>query len=201
MSIFGKNLRALRESKGMSQGELSKKVGISRASINQYENKGYIPTKTGTKKALCEALDCTESDLFGYADGAAARSCSVYELVNMCDINDNNPKDINGESEYPVNKAAINPNKKGVYQEITSKINESKIMSGSHAYFEEEKNIKDYSDHICLMRINDNLICSRIHIFDNTIVLLKRDSKDVYDLDKVEIIGRCVWFEHFERGL
>lgn len=141
---------------------------------------------------LCEALDCTQTELLGFADGAAARSYTTYEAISMSDTKSDNPKDANGQNQYPVDKGIVAKYPNGTYQEITSKINHSEITTGSHAYFATEKDIKDYSDHICLMRIDDNLICSRIHIFDNTIVLLKRDSKDVYDLDKVEIIGRCV---------
>ena len=36
--IFAKRLRGLRESVGLSQGELAEKLGVSRGSISYYEN-------------------------------------------------------------------------------------------------------------------------------------------------------------------
>lgn len=41
--IFAKNLRQFREATGMSQGQLGKKAGYSRKSINYYENCRRVP--------------------------------------------------------------------------------------------------------------------------------------------------------------
>lgn len=41
--IFAKRLRGLRESVGLSQGELAEKLGVSRGSISYYENQSRVP--------------------------------------------------------------------------------------------------------------------------------------------------------------
>lgn len=41
--IFAKRLRGLRESVGLSQGDLAEKLGVSRGSISYYENESRVP--------------------------------------------------------------------------------------------------------------------------------------------------------------
>lgn len=66
-----KNLVYIRSYKKMTQQELAKKAGISRATIINLEN---YPTKLANEKTintLCNVLDCKPIDLF-----------SIDELIN-----------------------------------------------------------------------------------------------------------------------
>ena len=62
---IAKNLRVKRAELDMTQAELAEKSGVNIATINSYENSGYMP---GADKlvALAEALGCTPNDLLGW---------------------------------------------------------------------------------------------------------------------------------------
>ena len=66
MKKFGRNLRAWREARGMTQEELAVKVGFSgsapRTAINKIEL-GINDPSTSRVKALARALDCSPADL------------------------------------------------------------------------------------------------------------------------------------------
>ncbi len=60
---MGYNLRKIRESKGMTQGELAEKSGISRITICRIENETQKDLLVGNLNKLAAALDCEVSDL------------------------------------------------------------------------------------------------------------------------------------------
>lgn len=64
-NVFGARLRGKRGELDISQGELAERSGISLASINQYENEGYVP---GADKicALALALGTDPNYLMGW---------------------------------------------------------------------------------------------------------------------------------------
>lgn len=57
------NIKALREEKGWSQRELSKKVGVSPAAVCFWENGTTLPTAR-MLILLAAAFDCALNDLF-----------------------------------------------------------------------------------------------------------------------------------------
>lgn len=60
---MGYNLRKIRESKGMTQGELAEKSGISRITICRIENGIQKDLMVGNLNKLATALGCNVSDL------------------------------------------------------------------------------------------------------------------------------------------
>jgi len=60
--LFGKRLAAIRKSKGLSQLELAKKLGTSRANVTYYERKAVNPTLDLIRKCA-EILEIPLSDL------------------------------------------------------------------------------------------------------------------------------------------
>ena len=117
---FARNLRALRESKGLTQTALADAIGVTNASVSLWETKGTVP-RAGGLEALCRELDCTERDLLGYADGywsrsrspstldAAAASTPVPVLgrTHMGDAMDEEPCGL--EVQVPADVAAAHP--------------------------------------------------------------------------------------------
>lgn len=57
-------IKELREQKGISQEELSKKSGVSRTIISGLENEGIKNTTASTIAKIAEALDVKVSDIF-----------------------------------------------------------------------------------------------------------------------------------------
>ena len=58
-----KAMREVRVARGLSQGELALRVGVSRQTINMIENGGYNPTLELCIR-ICRALGVTLNDLF-----------------------------------------------------------------------------------------------------------------------------------------
>ena len=56
-------MRQLRTALGISQGELAKRVGVSRQTVNMIENGDYNPTLELCIR-ICRALGVTLNDLF-----------------------------------------------------------------------------------------------------------------------------------------
>lgn len=57
-------IKTLREQQKMTQEELAKRSGVSRATICGLENAEMTVAKTGTLIKLAEALGCRVSDIF-----------------------------------------------------------------------------------------------------------------------------------------
>jgi putative transcriptional regulator len=60
---FGNNVKFYRTRLGLTQTQLSEKVGVSQNSISSIETGQYRPTAY-TAALLCEALQCKFEDLF-----------------------------------------------------------------------------------------------------------------------------------------
>ena len=59
---FGENMRRIRLEKGMSQGDISPKVGMDRASISNIENGKRNPTLANVEK-IAKALGISADEL------------------------------------------------------------------------------------------------------------------------------------------
>lgn len=60
---LGLTLRALRESKGLSQGELARRAGMGKSQLSKYESGKELP-KLGSLEKLLRALDAEPLTLF-----------------------------------------------------------------------------------------------------------------------------------------
>jgi transcriptional regulator with XRE-family HTH domain len=62
-NTFGQNLRELRRSKGMSQRELAKRVGVDFSYISKVENDRLPPPAADTIVRICKALSVPPDEL------------------------------------------------------------------------------------------------------------------------------------------
>jgi putative transcriptional regulator len=61
--LENQKMKDLRNERGLSQGELAKRVGVSRQTVNMIENGGYNPTLDLCIR-ICKELGVTLNDLF-----------------------------------------------------------------------------------------------------------------------------------------
>ena len=66
MNELGKKIRELRISKGLSQEELGKKIGVKKAAVHKYESGLVVNLKRDTIDKLASALDTTPAYLMGW---------------------------------------------------------------------------------------------------------------------------------------
>ncbi len=76
MEIFAKRLRELREERGLIQGELADKIGISRQSVTLYERETRVPDIEVLAK-LAEFFEVTSDYLIGLTDYRENKDMSV----------------------------------------------------------------------------------------------------------------------------
>lgn len=79
---FGLRLTRLRERKGYTQAELARKLGVSKTSINRYENNTQSPTLENAKR-LADILDTTLDFLAGVDTGSIIKvyNCTEKQIA------------------------------------------------------------------------------------------------------------------------
>lgn len=221
-SVFGKNLKLLRKSKGLSQRKLAELVNVDQSTIVSYEKHGAYPTKGNTKNKLIEVLECSESDLFGYDKlGASSTKTDPLSVINNSfridsfsennynipiyyettleeDIKKYNDPDYGRPKYYPVE-----PGIKELYPDakmflISTDTCNKVIPKGAYAMFT-PLDFNRYDTKLCLIKWNNKFDIYRMRIMDEKTVALSSDSftvdiKEFADLKDIEILGKIVWF-------
>jgi len=85
MSLFGDNLKSIRETKGFTQNELAEAVSIHVVQLSKYERNLASPSVEVVKR-ISEALEVTADELiYGDAKQSAKTKLKDYELLNLFD--------------------------------------------------------------------------------------------------------------------
>ena len=82
MSEFGERLKKAREAKGYTQIELAQIMGLTQASISQFEKGLRLPTSANIKK-IAEELDVTEESLAGENEGEFEKAILMRNLTYL----------------------------------------------------------------------------------------------------------------------
>ena len=93
MSEFGERLRKARIDKGMNQEELADAIGLTQASISQFEKGLRMPTPANIRK-FAQILDIREEDLAGQNQG------EFEKTLLMRNIRDLSPDSLNKINDY-----------------------------------------------------------------------------------------------------
>ena len=80
-TAFARNIKALRESKGLTQEELAGKILVERNTVVRWENgKVTAPRQPEIIEKLKDLFNVSDADLFGYNDGYFARTQGARAL-------------------------------------------------------------------------------------------------------------------------
>ena len=93
MPEFGERLRKARIGKGMNQRELADAIGMTQASISQFEKGLRMPTPANIRK-FAQILGVNEGDLAGQNQG------EFEKTLLMRNIRDLSPDSLNKINEY-----------------------------------------------------------------------------------------------------
>lgn len=63
--LFGHKLKAIREARGISQKDLSNKIGVTPNYVSNYERNLNVPS-IQTLEWICKALGVSATDLLGF---------------------------------------------------------------------------------------------------------------------------------------
>lgn len=95
MPEFGERLRRARINKGISQAELASAIGLTQASISQFEKGLRMPTPANIRK-FAQILNILEVDLAGQDQG------EFEKTLLMRNIRDLSPDTLNKINEYVI---------------------------------------------------------------------------------------------------
>ena len=93
MSEFGERLRKARIDKGMNQEELARAIGMTQASISQFEKGLRMPTPANIRK-FAQILDLLEEDLAGQNQGKFEKTLLMRNIRGL------SPDSISKINEY-----------------------------------------------------------------------------------------------------
>ena len=93
MSEFGERLRKARIDKGMNQEELADAIGLTQASISQFEKGLRMPTPANIRK-FAQILNIREEDLAGQNQGDFEKTLLMRNIRGL------SPDSINKINEY-----------------------------------------------------------------------------------------------------
>lgn len=212
-TAFGKNLRALREAKNMTQRKLAKKINVTHATIANYENAGKYPQKDKIRKDLITALECSEVDLYGYGDGyysqthiidseykgdTKVKSISVNkaneddpEVIETCIYNfeDNKLSKVKRQKRA-IDKNIVKKHKNGYFIHLEDDSMDRYIARDSYVFIDPDGDKDKYDEHICALTIDGyKTIIRRIKYLDidNLVTLIPQSNNDKYQTQTVNI--------------
>lgn len=80
--MISERLKILRKNKGLTQKELSEKIGVTEQAVSKWERGKSYPS-IDVIQAMTNILDCSPNDLFGYTEGE-----KNFNSINMLRLTD-----------------------------------------------------------------------------------------------------------------
>lgn len=220
-NMFGRNLRAIREDKGITQDDLSAMIETSRVSISAWERKGTRPRTQDTIDALCNALNVSEQDLFGFSDGYYAKkmglsssiaqsgstfTASAPVLGNIAAGDPSEAIEMSDEThDLPARIRERFPD--GFFLVVHGDSMDKVLPDGCYAYIAPSDSAEIYSGDIVAIKVNgDDATVKRIKLYDDLIILEPESTNpehqrrvidsDNPDAPNVRILGKVVWYDY-----
>lgn len=81
ISSFGRNLKALRGGKDVTQQDLADAIEVTQNTVSAWETRGKKPRQKEVVQKLIDYFNCTEQDLFGISDGYYAKSTGLADKL------------------------------------------------------------------------------------------------------------------------
>lgn len=220
-SMFSQNLRTLRESSGLTQDDLSERIGISRVSISTWESKGKTPRKQETIDALCDVLNCTERDLFGFADGYYAKSIGISNnaiepgsdfitsapVVGQIAAGDPNAAIEMTDETHDLPSHVRKRFPDGFFLIVRGDSMNKVLPDGCYAYIAPAEELEIHSGDIVAVKVNgDEATVKRVKLYDDLIILEPESTNPAHkrriidgndpDAPYVRMLGRVVWYDY-----
>ena len=98
MMILGERLKELRESQGISQSELARRIGVSRSAICNYENGRREKPSAPVVYAIAKALNVMPKDFEGSVNTVELCSPDVFDFIEQ-DSGENDSQQAAAESD------------------------------------------------------------------------------------------------------
>lgn len=212
---FSKNLKALRQSKDVTQQELADAIGVTQTSVNGWERRGIKPRPVITKR-LCEFFGISEDELLSEASGFYRKfhglegvssehvipampqraTAPLHGMVHAGNVMELEMTDQSIPIPYEIWEA----HPRAFFLRVEGTCMNKVIPEGCHVLIDPE--IEPQADSIVVANFNDEYVMRRVH-FGSQVILLYPESYDqwedivVFD-GKVDFIGVVVWWQSSE---
>lgn len=218
---FARNLKSIRKSKNIKQAELAEMIDMSVTAISLWETQGKKPRSQDTIDALCNALDVSEQDLFGFNDGFYCKkyglSGNVAEkgeaytasapVVGSIAAGDPNAAIEMSEETHDLPQKVRDRFPDGFFLIIRGDSMNKVLPDGCYAYIAPYGETEIINGDIAAVKVNgDEATVKHIKMFDGVIILEpdstnpehKRRVIDENDQDApyVRILGKVVWYDY-----
>ena len=220
VSYFGRNLKALRETKGITQQELADALEVTQNTVSGWETREKKPRQQAVVKRICDMFDVTEQDLFGFSDGFYAKqyglSGQVAEPVAMTAtapvlgrIAAGDPREaleMTGE-EHSLPDALKAKYPDGFFLVVRGDSMNLVLPDGCYAFIIPEADRPVKSGDIAAVKVNgDDATIKRVKMVDGVIILEPESSNPAHkrrvidsedpDAPYVRMLGKVGWFDY-----
>jgi len=208
---FGRNLKNIRESNGLTQLQLADRLGVTQTTISAWETRRKMPKSNQFVLDICKLFNCTEQDLFGYSDGFYAKQASgnvspftsdtSAPVFGLCAAGD--PREAieqRGETHWcPPNLLEKYPD--GFFLVVSGDSMDKVLPEGSYAFVAIDGVT---SGDIAVVKVNgDDATIKRVKIFDGVVMLEPESHNPTHrrrvidandpDAPEVRLLSRVLW--------
>lgn len=213
ISNFGRNLKALRESRDITQAQLADILQVTQTTVSAWETRGKMPKQSEVKDALREYFGCSDQDLFGFTDGYYYKKSGLSASKPMPsdsyapvigNVAAGNPREAIEQSEetHWVDPIILSRHPDGFFLRVSGDSMNLVLPDGCYA-FVAPGNVS--SGDIAAVKVNgDEATIKRVKMLDGIVILEPESSNQEHrrrvidetdpDAPMVRFIGKVVWF-------
>ena len=220
-SAFGRNIRALRESNGMTQEQLADKLGVSRMTILNWERSDKKPRQKEVLQAIKALFNVTEQDLFGFGDGYYAKQTGLSGSVVapgrpytatapvLGAIHAGDPQEAieNAGEEHELPQRVKDRFPDGFFLVVKGDSMNLILPEGCYAYIAPADQLPVKSGDVAAVKVNgDDATIKLVKLFDNVVILEPQSTNQSHkrrvidaddpDAPDVRLLGKVVWFDY-----
>lgn len=206
------NIKNLRLNAGMTQAQLAEKVGVTRATVTQWET-GWSQPRMGTVEKIADVFQCSLSDIVDEANkpslkGAIAPNQSpklaYAPLLGRVHAGDAQEPDIK-DGQIPIPAEVLNGHPSGYFLEVEGNCMSKVYPEGCLIFIDPEK--EPVNGSVAVVSLDGSDFVMRRLYRGATTMVLSPDSweeghEDIVvtkdDGHVVELAGTVVWFQSRE---
>lgn len=220
-SAFGKNIRALRESRDLTQEQLADKLGVSRMTILNWERSDKKPRQKEVLESIKDLFNVTEQDLFGFGDGYYAKQTGLAGSVSapgagftatapvLGAIHAGDPQEAieNAGEEHELPQRLKDRFPTGFFLVVKGDSMNLVLPEGCYAFIAPNEVLPVKSGDIAAVKVNgDEATIKLVKLFDNVVILEPQSTNPEHkrrvidesdpDAPDVRLLGKVVWYDY-----
>lgn len=221
ISSFGRNIKALRESLGLTQQSFADRLGVTQTTIGAWETRGKKPKQPSMITKICDLFNVTEQDLFGFGDGYYAKQTGLAGSVSapgaaftatapvLGAIHAGDPQEAieNTGEEHELPQRLKDRFPTGFFLVVKGDSMNLVLPEGCYAFIAPNEVLPVKSGDIAAVKVNgDEATIKLVKLFDNVVILEPQSTNPEHkrrvidesdpDAPDVRLLGKVVWYDY-----